>query len=127
MVPDVTVYAPHIEAVFGRITRSAPRYIPYTVADQGQRGGAAGKHRQADRTGRQIGGDGGAGLTPRQHKTGEHHHERLQRDRHRRARNRNLAGGRGQPHQHGEQHRLPGCGDDTTGERCGGRSGCGGV
>ena len=96
-------------------------------ADQGQRGGAAGEHRQADRTGRQIGGDGGTGLTPRQHKTGEHHHERLQRDRHRRARNRNLAGGRGQPHQHGEQHRLPGCGDDTTGERCGGRSGCGGV
>ena len=31
-------------------------------ADQGQRGGAVGEHRQADRTGRQIGGDGGTGL-----------------------------------------------------------------
>ena len=38
MVPDVNVYAPHIEAVFGRIARSDRRYIPYTVADQGQRG-----------------------------------------------------------------------------------------
>ncbi|MEG1201488.1 MAG: exodeoxyribonuclease V subunit gamma [Comamonas sp.] len=38
MVPDINVYAPHIEAVFGRIARSDPRYIPYTVADQGQRG-----------------------------------------------------------------------------------------
>lgn len=84
----------------GRKPKRKPALGPW-----GQRGGAAGEHRQADRTGRQIGGDGGAGLTPRQHKTGEHHHERLQRDRHRRARNRNLAGGRGQPHQHGEQHR----------------------
>ena len=40
MVPDINVYAPHIEAVFGRIARSDPRYIPYTVADQGQRGRA---------------------------------------------------------------------------------------
>ncbi len=38
MVPDINVYAPHIEAVFGRIARDDARYIPYTVADQGQRG-----------------------------------------------------------------------------------------
>ena len=38
MVPDINVYAPHIEAVFGRIARDDQRYLPYTVADQGQRG-----------------------------------------------------------------------------------------
>ena len=38
MVPDINDYAPHIEAVFGRIAREDPRFIPYTVADQGQRG-----------------------------------------------------------------------------------------
>ncbi|WP_295374590.1 exodeoxyribonuclease V subunit gamma [uncultured Pseudacidovorax sp.] len=38
MLPDVDAYAPHIEAVFGRLTRSDPRHIPFTVADQGQRG-----------------------------------------------------------------------------------------
>ncbi|MDA7418381.1 exodeoxyribonuclease V subunit gamma [Xenophilus arseniciresistens] len=38
MLPAVDGYAPHIEAVFGRLPRSDPRHIPYTVADQGQRG-----------------------------------------------------------------------------------------
>ncbi|RYY69465.1 MAG: exodeoxyribonuclease V subunit gamma, partial [Comamonadaceae bacterium] len=38
MLPAVDGYAPHIEAVFGRLPRSDARHIPYTVADQGQRG-----------------------------------------------------------------------------------------
>ncbi|GHC81890.1 RecBCD enzyme subunit RecC [Pseudorhodoferax aquiterrae] len=38
MLPDVDAYAPHIEAVFGRLPRSDARHIPYTVADQGRRG-----------------------------------------------------------------------------------------
>lgn len=38
MLPAVDDYAPHIEAVFGRLPRSDARHIPYTVADQGQRG-----------------------------------------------------------------------------------------
>ncbi|HET8817281.1 MAG TPA: hypothetical protein VFM61_07540, partial [Pseudidiomarina sp.] len=29
--------APHINAVFGKVDRTDPRYIPYTLADQGQR------------------------------------------------------------------------------------------
>lgn len=33
MVPDITVYAPHIAAVFGRIDPQDPRYIPYSLAD----------------------------------------------------------------------------------------------
>jgi exodeoxyribonuclease V gamma subunit len=37
MVPDINTYAPHIQAVFGLIDRDDPRYIPYSVADQGQR------------------------------------------------------------------------------------------
>ncbi|WP_373508145.1 exodeoxyribonuclease V subunit gamma, partial [Thiocapsa sp.] len=37
MVPDIDTYAPHIQAVFGLIDREDPRYIPYSVADQGQR------------------------------------------------------------------------------------------
>ncbi|MGI0153644.1 MULTISPECIES: exodeoxyribonuclease V subunit gamma [Idiomarina] len=37
MVPDINLYAPHIDAVFGRIERSDPRFLPYTIADQGQR------------------------------------------------------------------------------------------
>lgn len=37
MVPDMDTYAPHIEAVFGRISHQDERYIPYTIADQGQR------------------------------------------------------------------------------------------
>lgn len=35
MVPDINTYAPHIQAVFGRIDRNDPRYIPFTIADQG--------------------------------------------------------------------------------------------
>ncbi len=37
MVPDIDAYAPHIDAVFGRLARDDGRYIPYTIADQGQR------------------------------------------------------------------------------------------
>lgn len=38
MVPDVNIYAPHIEAVFGQYQREDDRYIPFTLADQGSRG-----------------------------------------------------------------------------------------
>ncbi|KPA89081.1 DNA helicase/exodeoxyribonuclease V, gamma subunit [Pseudomonas asplenii] len=38
MVPDIDSYAPHIRAVFGQLERSDPRFIPFTLADQGQRG-----------------------------------------------------------------------------------------
>ncbi|WP_319781401.1 exodeoxyribonuclease V subunit gamma [Oceanisphaera sp. IT1-181] len=38
MVPDVNLYAPHIQAVFGQYHREDPRYIPFTLADQGSRG-----------------------------------------------------------------------------------------
>ncbi|MFC3608932.1 exodeoxyribonuclease V subunit gamma [Stutzerimonas tarimensis] len=38
MVPDINRYAPHIQAVFGQIAQDDPRYIPFTLADQGQRG-----------------------------------------------------------------------------------------
>ncbi|RAJ96497.1 exodeoxyribonuclease V subunit gamma [Aliidiomarina maris] len=37
MVPDIDQYAAHISAVFGRLQRHDPRYIPFTMADQGQR------------------------------------------------------------------------------------------
>ncbi|RUO34694.1 exodeoxyribonuclease V subunit gamma [Aliidiomarina soli] len=37
MVPDINNYAPYIDAVFGRLQRNDKRYIPYTIADQGQR------------------------------------------------------------------------------------------
>ena len=37
MVPDINGYAPHIQAVFGLMERNDPRYIPFTVADQGPR------------------------------------------------------------------------------------------
>ncbi|VWX63769.1 RecBCD enzyme subunit RecC [Burkholderiales bacterium 8X] len=37
MVPDVAVYAPHIQAVFGLMAPGDERYVPYTVSDQGQR------------------------------------------------------------------------------------------
>jgi len=33
MVPDMANFAPHIHAVFGRLTNNDPRYLPYTVAD----------------------------------------------------------------------------------------------
>jgi exodeoxyribonuclease V gamma subunit len=37
MVPDIEAYAPHIQAVFGLLNRDDPRYIPFSVADRGQR------------------------------------------------------------------------------------------
>ncbi len=37
MVPDIEVYAPHIQAVFGLIDREDRRYIPFSLADRGQR------------------------------------------------------------------------------------------
>ncbi|EJL02929.1 MULTISPECIES: exodeoxyribonuclease V subunit gamma [Pseudomonas] len=38
MVPDIDSYAPHIRAVFGQLDRTDPRFIPFTLTDQGQRG-----------------------------------------------------------------------------------------
>nr|WP_239556991.1 exodeoxyribonuclease V subunit gamma [Dyella flava] len=38
MVPDIRTYAPHVQAVFGRIALDDPRYLPYSVADQPGRG-----------------------------------------------------------------------------------------
>jgi exodeoxyribonuclease V gamma subunit len=40
MVPDIAVYQPHIDAVFGRLAPDDPRYIPYSVADRAERGRA---------------------------------------------------------------------------------------
>lgn len=37
MVPDINQFAPHIQAVFGRIDREDARYIPFTISDQGKR------------------------------------------------------------------------------------------
>lgn len=37
MVPDVDLYAPHIQAVFGRYGYDDSRRIPFTIADQGMR------------------------------------------------------------------------------------------
>lgn len=37
MVPDINVYAPHIQAVFGRYQPGRKRHIPFTISDQGQR------------------------------------------------------------------------------------------
>lgn len=34
MVPDIHVYAAAISAVFGRLSKDDPRYIPFTIADQ---------------------------------------------------------------------------------------------
>ncbi|GAA5189265.1 exodeoxyribonuclease V subunit gamma [Ferrimonas gelatinilytica] len=38
MMPDVSQYAPHIEAVFGQLSPDDARYLPFTVADRPQRG-----------------------------------------------------------------------------------------
>jgi exodeoxyribonuclease V gamma subunit len=38
MVPDINSYAPHINAVFGQIKTNDKRYIPFSLADQNQRG-----------------------------------------------------------------------------------------
>ncbi|GAA4335699.1 exodeoxyribonuclease V subunit gamma [Pigmentiphaga soli] len=40
MVPDIDAYAPHIRAVFGLPGPADPRFIPFTLADQGRRGNA---------------------------------------------------------------------------------------
>ena len=37
MVPDIDAYAPHIQAVFGLLEAQDPRYIPFSLADQGRR------------------------------------------------------------------------------------------
>ena len=38
MVPDVNTYAPSVQAVFGQYPPDDLRHIPFTLADQGQRG-----------------------------------------------------------------------------------------
>lgn len=38
MVPDIDSYAPHIRAVFAQLEHKDQRFIPFTLADQGQRG-----------------------------------------------------------------------------------------
>lgn len=38
MVPDIAAYAPHVQAVFGLLRADDPRHIPFSLADQGQRG-----------------------------------------------------------------------------------------
>lgn len=38
MVPDIQVFAPHVEAVFGLYSPEDPRFIPFSMADQPQRG-----------------------------------------------------------------------------------------
>ncbi|MEO8998349.1 MAG: exodeoxyribonuclease V subunit gamma [Rhodanobacter sp.] len=38
MVPDIQTYAPHVQAVFGRLPPGDPRHLPYSVADQSARG-----------------------------------------------------------------------------------------
>ncbi|WP_437879671.1 exodeoxyribonuclease V subunit gamma [Pseudomonas sp. LRF_L74] len=40
MVPDVNAYAASIRAVFGQFAHDDPRFIPFTLADQGLRGKA---------------------------------------------------------------------------------------
>lgn len=37
MVPDIEAYAPHIQAVFGLVSREDARYIPFSIADRGRR------------------------------------------------------------------------------------------
>ena len=38
MVPDIQTYAPHVQAVFGRLPPGDPRHLPFSVADQPSRG-----------------------------------------------------------------------------------------
>ncbi|CAK0747829.1 RecBCD enzyme subunit RecC [Gammaproteobacteria bacterium] len=38
MVPDIDSYAPHIRAVFGKFGSDSPQYIPFSLADQRERG-----------------------------------------------------------------------------------------
>ncbi len=37
MVPDIATYAPHVEAVFGRLPSSDARFIPFSISDQSRR------------------------------------------------------------------------------------------
>lgn len=37
MVPDIEVYTPHIQAVFGLLDADDPRYLPFSIADRTQR------------------------------------------------------------------------------------------
>lgn len=37
MVPDVAVYAPHVQAVFGQLDPADRRWIPFGISDRGQR------------------------------------------------------------------------------------------
>ncbi|MFD2190978.1 exodeoxyribonuclease V subunit gamma [Pistricoccus aurantiacus] len=37
MVPDIAAYAAPVQAVFGRLERDDPRYIPFTLSDQASR------------------------------------------------------------------------------------------
>ena len=37
MVPDIEVYTPHIQAVFGLLDADDPRHIPFSIADRAQR------------------------------------------------------------------------------------------
>ncbi len=37
MVPDINLYAPHIQAVFGQIEPGDDRYLPFGIADMGKR------------------------------------------------------------------------------------------
>ena len=40
MVPDIQTYAPHIQAVFGRVPPGDPRHLPSSIADRPARGAA---------------------------------------------------------------------------------------
>jgi exodeoxyribonuclease V gamma subunit len=40
MVPDIQTYAPHIQAVFGRVPPGDPRHLPCNIADRPVRGSA---------------------------------------------------------------------------------------
>ncbi|MEW9573044.1 exodeoxyribonuclease V subunit gamma [Rhodanobacter sp. Si-c] len=40
MVPDIQTYAPHIQAVFGRVPPGDPRHLPCSIADRPARGAA---------------------------------------------------------------------------------------
>lgn len=39
MTPDIDDYTPHIESVFGNLSRQDPRYIPFAIADRPDRAG----------------------------------------------------------------------------------------
>jgi len=39
MTPDIDVYTPHIESVFGNLSQQDPRFVPFTIADRPDRAG----------------------------------------------------------------------------------------